>query len=61
MAGIRGFEMTGTALPRNMVYQLNQFDQMALQENGRNFALKLRFDNGFDNNGGPSPAWIPQV
>ena len=27
---------------------------------GRNFALKSRFDNGFDN-GRPSPAWIPQV
>ena len=32
---------------------------MSLQENGRNFALKLRFDTGFDN--GPSQAWIPQV
>ena len=45
MAGIRGLGTTGTALPRNMVYQSNQFDQTALQENGRNFALKLRFDN----------------
>ena len=60
MAGIRGLGSTGTALPRYMVYQSNQFDQTALQENGRKFALKSPFDNGFDN-GRPSPAWIPQV
>lgn len=60
-AGIRGLGAPGTAPPRSLVRQLNQFDRMTLQENGRNFALKLRFDNGFDNNGGPSPAWIPQV
>ena len=59
-AGIRGLGAPGTAPPRSLVRQLNQFDRMALHENGRNFALKLRFDPGFDN-GGPSPAWIPQV
>lgn len=58
-AGIRGLGAPGTAPPRSLVRQLNQFDRMSLQENGRNFALKLRFDTGFDN--GPSQAWIPQV